>query len=504
MNERIETSLERLLIYGLEKQLFSHYDTNEVRNRLIEILKIEDYKPEQVGVVSAEGLTIDEILKPLLDYAANADLLLVDTLGGRDLMDAKLMGALMPRPSQVIGCFFSNYEKSPELATNVYYQMSLDSNYIRKSRTDKNKVWRVKSEFGEIDITINLSKPEKDPKEIEAEKYATKASYPKCLLCAENEGYMGRMNHPARQNHRMIPLVLGDEPWYLQYSPYAYYNEHAIVLSQAHRPMKIEEKTFERLLDFVHYLPHYFVGSNADLPIVGGSILSHDHFQGGHYHFPMERAAQLAHFRKGEIDLAFIRWPLSVLRLSGTSREALVREAGKILEAWRQYSDMTFEILSHSGSIPHNTITPVARFKAGRYELDLVLRNNRTSDQYPEGIFHTHSEIHGVKKENIGLIEVMGLAVLPARLEEEMKIMRALLAGEVCTADMLEKVEKHRDMLADLKEKMKKEAFSSLEDLIQNEVGTYFVNGLRHCGVYPPTANGVAGVRKFLEPLGWQ
>lgn len=513
-NQTLEMAVERLVAYGLNHMLIEGEDVNWLRNRLIEVLEIEDFRPDNVTedlaatMKAIKGLNIDEILSPLLHYAEAAGLLKVNSLSGRDLFDAKLMGCLMPRPSQVIDAFEKAYGSSPEAATSYYYGLSLVSNYIRKSRTDQNIVWKAGSAFGDIDITINLSKPEKDPKEIEAEKHAVKAAYPKCLLCAENEGYMGRVNHPGRQNHRIIPTNLAGESWYFQYSPYAYYNEHAIVLSEAHRPMKIERKTFERLLDFVAWMPHYFVGSNADLPIVGGSILSHDHFQGGRYEFPMDRAQPLASFTKEGVEAEFLNWPLSVVRLKGSDQNKLVALADEILVAWQGYSDEAYQIRAFTGETPHNTITPIARFRNGQFELDLVLRNNRTDEAHPAGIFHPHERIHPIKKENIGLIEVMGLAVLPARLATEMDLMVAELKGEPLLAVQATELEKHLPMVelirqsADFK-KIEKNS-EAVKTLVMEWVGQYFTEGLSHCGVYKPDAFGIMGIEKFLKELSWK
>lgn len=510
----VELAIERLVAYGLNHMLIEGEDVFWLRNRLVEVLEIEDYKPENVSedlpslMKQIKGLSIDDILKPLLDYSSHHQLLKVDSLSGRDLMDAKLMGCLMPRPSQVIDAFEKAYGSSPEAATSYYYGLSLVSNYIRKSRTDQNIVWKSPSPFGDIDISINLSKPEKDPKEIEAEKYAIKASYPKCLLCVENEGYMGRVNHPGRQNHRIIPTVLAGESWYFQYSPYAYYNEHAIVLSESHRPMKIEKKTFERLLDFVSWMPHYFVGSNADLPIVGGSILSHDHFQGGRYEFPMDRAKPLARFEKDGVTAEFLNWPLSVIRLKAEHTESLVTLGSEILNQWQGYSDPEHQIQAYTGQTPHNTITPIARFRNGHFELDLVLRNNRTDETHPMGIFHPHEAIHPIKKENIGLIEVMGLAVLPARLADEMEWMGLKLMGRALDATKEAALEKHLPMIALIKESdalaNSDLSLEALRSIVKTWVGKYFAVGLSHCGVFKPNAQGVLGMEKFLSKVSFK
>lgn len=519
--ETIQVSIEKLLLYALKNSLITKADRVWARNQIIECLQIQDFKPLGQADENAlelefanEHQNIDSLLKPLLDYAAEQNLLTVDSLGGRDLFDAKLMGLLLERPSAIIEKFNQAYEEGPQTATYFYYNYSLASNYIRKARTDQNRVWQVTSPYGSLDITINLSKPEKDPKEIEAEKHAVKSAYPLCLLCPENEGYMGRMNHPGRQNHRIIPMTLAGEPWFFQYSPYAYYNEHAIALSQAHRPMVIEKKSFVRLLDFVKWLPHYFVGSNADLPIVGGSILSHDHFQGGRYEFPMDRAEVVKRFEKNGVIGEMLHWPLSVLRIKGEDPNQLVALADEVLERWKVYSDPELDIISHTPfentgaeRVRHNTITPVARFRNNFYELNLVLRNNRTSETYPEGIFHPHREIHPVKKENIGLIEVMGLAVLPARLDLEINWIVSELRGETLSEAQLQDIEKHLPMMENIQEVAKTQGLlndsEQLKILVMETIGHYFSNGLEHSGVFKMNPEGIDGFTKFIKSMGW-
>lgn len=510
LKEEIALSIERLLAYGIQTGLLKEEDRTFTRNQIIEALQIEDFRPLDLEDLSdldllTEFVNIDAILKPLLDYSAENGLLKVDSLGGRDLQDAKLMGLLMEKPNVIHKAFASFYEESPEKATDYYYNLSLASNYIRKARTDQNRVWQVESPYGKLDITINLSKPEKDPKEIEAERHAVKAAYPKCLLCVENEGYMGRMNHPARQNHRIIPVTLAGEPWFFQYSPYAYYNEHAIVLSASHRPMVIERNSFVRLLDFVKWLPHYFVGSNADLPIVGGSILSHDHFQGGNYEFPMDRAKVLKIYEKNGARAEILHWPLSVVRIKGKSPEALVDLAEEILAAWIGYTNEGLNIVSHTEGVRHNTITPVARVREGIFELSLVLRNNRTSTEYPDGIFHPHREIHPIKRENIGLIEVMGLAVLPARLHAEMGLMAKSLMGEPLSKMEEQLIEIHQPMLEALSQRQGGVSWSedSINQALMSTVGQYFGRGLEHSGVFKMNDEGLTGFDGFLRSLGW-
>ena len=430
-NINIYLEIEKLLAFAESMKLIESEDVVYSRNNLLAVFGLDDC--EEV----TETFEIEkpyDILNRMCDWAAEKGLI-ENTFDERDLFDTKVMGELTPRPSEVIRKFKEDYKVSPETATDNYYAFSQNTNYIRVDRIAKNLHWLADTEYGNIEITVNLSKPEKDPRDIAKAKLAPQSSYPKCLLCKENEGYQGRMNHPARQNHRIIPVTLTNESWFLQYSPYVYYNEHCILFSGEHRPMKISRGSFERVLEFVDIFPHYFVGSNADLPIVGGSILSHDHFQGGHHDFPMAVAEAEETFTiKGFEDVAVekVKWPMSVIRLRGESKEKLVDLSDKILTAWRGYSDEKCEISAFTGDTPHNTITPIARKKNGSYEIDLVLRNNRTSEEYPLGIFHPHQELHHIKKENIGLIEVMGLAVLPGRLKEEMKILENINGRKKC------------------------------------------------------------------------
>ena len=426
----IYVEIEKLLNFALYHNMIEDEDKIYFRNRLLAVLGLDSYDNIEETENQVKDLPIEksyEILNRICDWAVSKEIL-EDTFDQRDLFDTKVIGELIPRPSEVIKKFFTEYEESPKKATDNYYEFSQNSNYIRVDRIAKNMHWFSDTEYGNLEITINLSKPEKDPRDIAKAKLAPQSSYPKCLLCKENEGYQGRINHPARQNHRIIPLTLTNQPWFLQYSPYVYYNEHCILFSGEHRPMKIDRGSFERVLEFVDIFPHYFVGSNADLPIVGGSILSHDHFQGGHHDFPMAMAKAEETFTiKGFEDVVVekVKWPMSVIRLRGNSKEKLVDLSDKILTAWRGYSDMKCEISAFTGETPHNTITPIARKRNNDYEIDLVLRNNRTSEEYPLGIFHPHQELHHIKKENIGLIEVMGLAVpvsythltLPTKLE---------------------------------------------------------------------------------------
>ena len=501
-NRNIYLEIEKLLAFAESVKLIEKEDIVYSRNKLLAVFGLDDC--EEV----TETFEIEkpyDILNRMCDWAAEKGII-ENTFDERDLFDTKVMGELTPRPSEVIRKFKEDYKVSPETATDNYYAFSQNTNYIRVDRIAKNLHWLADTEYGNIEITVNLSKPEKDPRDIAKAKLAPQSSYPKCLLCKENEGYQGRMNHPARQNHRIIPVTLTNEPWFLQYSPYVYYNEHCILFSGEHRPMKISRGSFERVLEFVDIFPHYFVGSNADLPIVGGSILSHDHFQGGHHDFPMAVAEAEETFTiKGFEDVAVekVKWPMSVIRLRGESKEKLVNLSDKILTAWRGYSDEKCEISAFTGETPHNTITPIARKKNGSYEIDLVLRNNRTSEEYPLGIFHPHQELHHIKKENIGLIEVMGLAVLPGRLKEEMKILETLMIEKnaVSLIRENEKVEKHADWCEEILKKYENITAENIENIIKVEIGIAFSKVLENAGVYKQDEEGKAGYRRFIEFL---
>lgn len=501
-NINIYLEIEKLLAFAESVKLIESEDVVYSRNKLLAVFGLDDC--EEV----TETFEIEkpyDILNRMCDWAAEKGII-ENTFDERDLFDTKVMGELTPRPSEVIRKFKEDYEVSPETATNNYYAFSQNTNYIRVDRIAKNLHWLADTEYGNIEITVNLSKPEKDPRDIAKAKLAPQSSYPKCLLCKENEGYQGRMNHPARQNHRIIPITLTNEPWFLQYSPYVYYNEHCILFSGEHRPMKISRGSFERVLEFVDIFPHYFVGSNADLPIVGGSILSHDHFQGGHHDFPMAVAEAEETFTiKGfeDVTVEKVKWPMSVIRLRGESKEKLVDLSDKILTAWRGYSDEKCEISAFTGDTPHNTITPIARKKNRAYEIDLVLRNNRTSEEYPLGIFHPHQELHHIKKENIGLIEVMGLAVLPGRLKEEMKLLEKLMV-EKNAASLIrenEKVEKHADWCEEILKKYESITAENVENIIKVEIGIAFSKVLENAGVYKQDEEGKAGYRRFIEFL---
>ena len=494
---QIETYIDSLISYAMNCGLAEPEDHMVLQNRLLEVLGKDDY------VESHEEQTedLEQILKGILDYACEKGLC-ENNVVARDLFDTKVMGLLTPMPREVIRTFRENFAVSPETATDAYYKLSCDTDYIRRYRIARDMRWKYDSPYGELDITINLSKPEKDPKAIAAAKLAPQSSYPKCQLCAENEGYAGRMNHPARQNHRIIPIKVAGADWCLQYSPYVYYNEHCIVFNKKHTPMKIDRSAFEKLLDFVGTFPHYFVGSNADLPIVGGSILSHEHFQGGHYTFAMERAEvvqKLSFHGYEDIQAGIVNWPMSVIRLDGTDPVRIADLAEKILNCWRGYSDPALSILAETDGEPHNTITPIARRRGDLYELDLVLRCNLTTEEHPLGVFHPHADKHHIKKENIGLIEVMGLAVLPSRLKGELTALaEAIVAGKDIRAD--EVLSKHADWVDELKKQYTFTADNAL-DIILKETGKVFSEVLEDAGVYKNNAEGREGFNRFVAAV---
>lgn len=496
----INREINRLINFALQKGLISEEDRIYSINMLLGTLNLNEFEEENIDE------TLDnptEILENILDYAVSKNMIENSTTE-RDLFDTKVMNCVMPRPSEVINTFSKLYKEDPKHATDYYFDLSIASNYIRKERTDKNIVWKTSTPYGDLDITINLSKPEKDPKEIAKAKLQKASSYPKCLLCKENEGFYGNLNHPARQTHRIIPLNLNDTKWFLQYSPYTYYNEHCIVLNSEHIPMKINRTTFENLLGFVEQFPHYFVGSNADLPIVGGSILSHDHYQGGRYTFAMENALlEKSYVIPGyeKVTVGRLKWPMSVVRLVSDNKDNLLNLADHILSTWRKYSDATVDILSNTNNEPHNTITPIARYKNNKYELDLVLRNNRTSEKYPLGLFHPHEEVHHIKKENIGLIEVMGLAVLPARLKNELNIIKnALLDGEkdISTNEI---VSKHAKWYNYIINKYSSFTEDTIMEILKEEVGLKFQEVLTHAGVFKRDEKGLEAFDKFIKTL---
>ncbi|MBQ7918528.1 MAG: UDP-glucose--hexose-1-phosphate uridylyltransferase [Lachnospiraceae bacterium] len=492
--------IRKLVAYGVKTGLVEKEDIIFTTNKLLELFGLEELCE---GEEPTGEEALEEILKGMLDYAVEAGII-EDSITYRDLFDTKIMSMLMPRPSEVIKKFRQIYaEQGPEAATDYYYDLSRNSDYIRRYRVCKDMKWVAPTAYGDLDITINLSKPEKDPKAIAAAKNAKQSGYPKCLLCMENEGYAGRVNHPARQNHRIIPVVINDSEWGFQYSPYVYYNEHCIVFNSKHVPMKIEKATFQKLFDFVKQFPHYFVGSNADLPIVGGSILSHDHFQGGHYEFAMAKAPVVENFTvEGFEDVAagIVNWPMSVIRLSGKDTARIIELADKILLSWRGYTDEAAFVYAETDGEPHNTITPIARKRGENFELDLVLRNNITTEEHPLGVYHPHAKLHHIKKENIGLIEVMGLAVLPARLKDEMASLKeAILAGKDLRAD--EVLEKHADWVDEFAPKYEKIDASNIDKIVEDEIGLVFMEVLEDAGVYKNTEEGREGFRRFIKQL---
>ena len=507
----IQERILELTEYGLVTGLIEPQDKRFTINRLLELFHIDELEDEVTAAYekrtpmtqeSAEE-ALPQILAEMLDYAAEQMLIPDNTITYRDLFDTKIMSMLVPRPSEVVRRFYDLYEKeSPQAATDYFYKLSRDTDYIRRYRVKKDLKWTADTEFGTLDITINLSKPEKDPKAIAAAKLAKQSGYPKCLLCKENEGYAGRINHPARQNHRIIPVTINQSDWFFQYSPYVYYNEHCIVFNANHTPMKIERATFGKLLDFVQQFPHYFVGSNADLPIVGGSILSHDHFQGGHYEFAMAKAPverEITFKGYEDVKAGIVKWPMSVIRISATDKDRLIDLADKILLAWRGYTDEAAFVYAETDGEPHNTITPIARRRGDAYELDLVLRNNITTEEHPLGVYHPHAKLHHIKKENIGLIEVMGLAVLPARLKGEMSELEdAILNHKDIRAN--EAIEKHADWVDEWIGNYDITP-ENIHGIIQNEIGKVFSKVLECSGVYKNTTEGREAFMRFVNTL---
>ena len=492
--------LNALIHYGLEKKLIKVEDKNYTINLLLDLFQLDDWIAPTDTI---PDMALDEILNSLCDYAYEQGILEENSIDHRDLFDTRIMNLLMPRPSEVIREFEERYRTSPQEATNFYYQLCQDSNYIRRDRIVKDKKWITPTEYGDLDVTINLSKPEKDPKAIAAAKTMKQSGYPKCLLCVENEGYAGRLNHPARQNHRLIPITINDQPWSFQYSPYVYYNEHCIVLNNQHTPMKIDRAVFEKLFDFVKLFPHYFIGSNADLPIVGGSILTHEHFQGGNYEFAMAKAPIESYFTISgfpDVKAGIVAWPMSVIRLQSTNTERLVDLASYILDSWREYTDEVAFIYAQTEGEPHSTITPIARMSGDCYELDLVLRNNITTEEHPLGVYHPHNELHHIKKENIGLIEVMGLAVLPSRLKSEMELLKEyILEGKDITSNP--EIEKHAEWVAEFLPKYESIHPQNIESILQREIGKVFALVLEHAGVFKRDEEGKAAFLRFLNSL---
>ena len=502
--ERIEADIRKLVSYGIKTGLVPEEDRIFTVNKLLELFGLEELEDAEQTPEMAEG-ELEEVLNSMCDYAYDRGLLAENTVTYRDLFDTRIMCMLMPRPSEVIRRFRELYEQeSPEAATDYYYKLSQDSDYIRRYRVCKDMKWIANTKYGDLDITINLSKPEKDPKAIAAARNAKQSGYPKCLLCRENEGYAGRVNHPARQNHRIIPVTINGSSWGFQYSPYVYYNEHCIVFNFQHVPMKIEHATFCKLFDFVKLFPHYFVGSNADLPIVGGSILSHDHFQGGHYEFAMAKAPVDREFTvKGfeDVKAGIVNWPMSVIRLNGRDTDRIVALADRILEKWRGYTDEEAFVFACTDGEPHNTITPIARKRGENFELDLVLRNNITTKEHPLGVYHPHAKLHHIKKENIGLIEVMGLAVLPARLKKEMADLKeAVLAGKDLRGD--EELAKHADWVEEFLPRYEKVDASNIDGILEKEIGLVFMEVLEDSGVYKRTGEGQEAFDRFVRQLG--
>ena len=494
-----DEAISKLVSYALHTGLIQPCETTWAVNTVLDALKLDNYAgPEPRD----EEVELAPVLEALLDDAHQRGVLEEDSVVYRDLLDTELMGRLTPRPAQVIEKFQALYREDPKKATDWYYQFSQDTNYIRRDRIAKDMQWKAPTEYGELDITINLSKPEKDPKAIAAARNLPASNYPRCQLCAENEGYAGRVNHPARQNHRIVPITINGSPWFLQYSPYVYYNEHCICFNQEHTPMKIDRACFGKLLDFVRQYPHYFVGSNAHLPIVGGSILAHDHFQGGRYVFAMERAPVETPFvfpGYEDVEAGIVKWPMSVVRLTADDPERLIGLADRILTSWRVYTDADAVIYAETEGVPHNTITPIARRRGERYELDLVLRNNLTTEEHPLGLYHPHAELHHIKKENIGLIEVMGLAVLPARLKTELAaVADKLVKGEDLRADPLTAA--HADWAEGFAPSYTITADNAL-DIVYKETGLVFTKVLEHAGVYARTPEGQDAFLRFLRQV---
>lgn len=498
----IQKNIRKLVQYGLQTGLITEADKIYTTNRLLELFELDELEESDTDVTMGEE-ELENVLSEMMDYAYEHGIMTENSIVYRDLFDTKIMSMLVPRPSEVISVFEAKYKSDPKDATDYFYKLSQDTDYIRRYRIKKDQKWIAATKYGDLDITINLSKPEKDPKAIAAAKSAKQSGYPKCLLCIENEGYAGRVNHPARQNHRIIPVTINGSRWGFQYSPYVYYNEHCIVFNSEHIPMKIEHDTFCKLFDFVKQFPHYFVGSNADLPIVGGSILSHDHFQGGHYEFAMARAGVERTFTvKGfeDVEAGIVNWPMSVIRIAAENPDRLIALADVILTAWRGYTDESAFIYAETDGEPHNTITPIARKRGDKFELDLVLRNNITTEEHPLGVYHPHVKLHHIKKENIGLIEVMGLAVLPARLKEEMeRLAEAILSDADIRKDEI--LEKHADWVEEFLPKYETVTRDNIMDILHKEIGDVFMQVLEDAGVYKRTKEGQAAFDMFVESL---
>ncbi|MCF0131704.1 MAG: UDP-glucose--hexose-1-phosphate uridylyltransferase [Pseudobutyrivibrio sp.] len=495
----LQESIKKLVNYGINCGLTPECERIYTTNLLLECFKEDEYTDPEVDL---SDIILEEVLADLLDEAV-ARGIIEDSITYRDLFDTKLMNCLCPRPAEVQAKFREYYDKSPEAATEYFYNLSRNSDYIRTYRVAKDLKWTTDTDYGTLDITVNLSKPEKDPKAIAAALSAKNSAYPKCQLCVENEGYAGRVNHPARENHRIIPITVNNSNWGFQYSPYVYYNEHCIVFNGEHTPMKIEKATFVKLFDFVKLFPHYFLGSNADLPIVGGSILTHDHFQGGHYTFAMEKAPVIHEFTvKGyeDVNAGIVKWPLSVIRLSCKDEKRIIDLADHILEAWRGYTDEAAFIFASTEGVPHNTITPIARKRGEIFELDLALRNNITTEEHPLGVYHPHDHLHHIKKENIGLIEVMGLAVLPARLKGEMEALaEAIVSGTDLQNDEI--LQKHADWVDSFKVNYAVIDKNNVDDIIKAEVGKVFCEVLECAGVFKCDEKGLDNFKRFIATL---
>ncbi len=494
-------AIKKLVQYGLDTGLIQERDRVYATNQILDVLGMDSYEEPEIAVGE---ICLEEVLKELLDHAHETGVLAEDSVTYRDLFDTKLMNCLMPRPSEVADRFWDIYRnQSPKAATDYYYKLSQDSDYIRRYRIKKDVKWVAPTQYGDLDITINLSKPEKDPKAIAAARQMKQSSYPKCQLCMENEGYAGRANHPARNNHRIIPITINGGQWGFQYSPYVYYNEHCIVFNGQHVPMKIDRETFIKLFDFIKLFPHYFLGSNADLPIVGGSILTHDHFQGGCYTFamakaPIEKEVSFPGFP--QVEAGIVKWPMSVIRTRCREIEPLIQLGDKILKAWRGYTDETAFIFAETDGEPHNTITPIARKNGDMYELDLVLRNNITTEEFPLGVYHPHQELHHIKKENIGLIEVMGLAVLPSRLKNELSLLEDyIIEGKDIRSNP--ELEKHVDWVESFLPKYENVTRENIDRILKDEVGKVFEKVLEDAGVYKRTPEGSAAFQRFIDSV---
>lgn len=495
----IYESINKIVTYGIQTGLTPESEKIYTTNLILALLGLNDYEEP---VTDISNIDLQDTLKDILDYAVSKGII-EDSIVYRDLFDAKIMNCLLPRPSQVINSFYDKYNRSPEEATDYYYKFCQDSDYIRRYRICKDVKWKVQSEYGDIDITINLSKPEKDPKAIAAAKLQKQSGYPKCLLCKENEGYAGTSSHPARDNHRIIPITINKSQWWFQYSPYVYYNEHCIVLCGEHVPMKIDRDTFVKLFDFIKQFPHYLLGSNADLPIVGGSILTHDHYQGGNYQFAMTKAPYEKEFvipGYEDVRAGIVKWPMSVIRLQSRQYERIIELADYILKTWRGYTDREAFIYAETDGEPHNTITPIARKTNDEYVLELVLRNNITTEECPLGVYHPHNELHHIKKENIGLIEVMGLAILPSRLKEEMELLADYILDHKDIRSN-EVISKHADWAESFIPLYPQITADNINEILKMEIGKVFVNVLEQAGVYKRDKAGMEAFERFIETL---